>query len=671
MKVWKLSLGTGEFNDSVFKEMLLNNVVSVYPLTKAKGQSKKSQGENFLEAQKGDLFFLCRSNNSIEIIGMFKDNFPLETMNNGYANKDWTDREFILINKAVNSKGYNKKFVDSNGKKPWWHPGDNSTFIEVKDLELFENEILKPVFNGSSIQKLKNLRKNKLRPLSMTASKLQKLQKEFQNIYGKDNVENLIAIINKIKPIDIKKLLFYYKNIENIENNPVVLLRKEIIEYITKNKSITVDEINKIKDYLDKKYDKDVYRSWSLFSILYPLFYFNYRDDVITYLNRLINLIRKKLKIENFTSFTKPFHFDGANNFGKDTVWFAIYNNTYPNQKNAYQLFFSIENGKFKYGLFHNDKEGEDKRVERENLCFKDLIDTYKKYVEIIQNDNSKEKAMLAEKTDLLEYQKQIILQGPPGTGKTRLAKQMARYMIKGETEANIDDMTEQVKLIQFHPSYSYEDFVRGIVAKSNGSTIEYKTENKVLAQMAKQAKTDLEENREDANKYILIIDEINRANLSSVLGELIYALEYRDEAVESMYELEGSRKIILPSNLYIIGTMNTADRSIGHIDYAIRRRFTFIDVLSNENNVLDAFPEGKKLYDETIKLFTKDYVSLEFNIEDIKIGHSYFIAKDTEELKNKLEYQVKPLLREYIKDGVLNENVSKKVQELKFESNS
>ena len=170
--------------------------------------------------------------------------------------------------------------------------------------------------------------------------------------------------------------------------------------------------------------------------------------------------------------------------------------------------------------------------------------------------------------------------------------------------------------------------------------------------------------------EYILIIDEINRANLSSVLGELIYALEYRNEAVESMYELEGSRKIILPSNLYIIGTMNTADRSIGHIDYAIRRRFTFINVLSNENNILDEFPEGKKLYDETIKLFTKDYVSPEFNIEDIKIGHSYFIAKDTEELKAKLEYQVKPLLREYIKDGVLNENAREKVEELKFESN-
>ena len=92
-------------------------------------------------------------------------------------------------------------------------------------------------------------------------------------------------------------------------------------------------------------------------------------------------------------------------------------------------------------------------------------------------------------------------------------------------------------------------------------------------------------------------IDEINRANLSSVLGELIYALEYRGEAVESMYEVEGSNKIILPPNLYIIGTMNTADRSVSQIDYAIRRRFAFVDVLPK---VLEETDEETK-FDEVL----------------------------------------------------------------------
>jgi len=293
----------------------------------------------------------------------------------------------------------------------------------------------------------------------------------------------------------------------------------------------------------------------------------------------------------------------------------------------------------------------------------------------------------MKQKINLLEYQKQIILQGPPGTGKTRLAKQMANFMINGDVEPNIEDIKEQVKLIQFHPSYSYEDFVRGIVATTteDGKGVKYETQNKILATMAEKAKDALgdeyykkdtsderkKEILKEADKYILIIDEINRANLSSVLGELIYALEYRDEAVESMYELDKNRKIILPSNLYIIGTMNTADRSTGYIDYAIRRRFTFVDVLPDKDvvNSNSKFNEVQKLFkkeDDTKEDDIKaDTLSIEFNPDDVMLGHSYFIADSDEELENKFKYQVIPLLKEYIKDGVLNEKANDKIKEL------
>lgn len=241
----------------------------------------------------------------------------------------------------------------------------------------------------------------------------------------------------------------------------------------------------------------------------------------------------------------------------------------------------------------------------------------------------------------------------------------------KGERLSETDEvMTRgEYKVIQFHPAYTYEDFVRGVVAKTNeDGNIHYKVENKVLAQFAKKAKENPNSN------YVLIIDEINRANLPSVLGELIYALEYRGETVESMYELldkddedgqshSSGRNITLPNNLYIIGTMNTADRSVGHIDYAIRRRFAFYDVPPSIEVI--NFAKAKALFKQIQALFKTDgggHLSSDFNASDVQLGHSYFLPSKKDmpeqefyiELKNKLDYEIKPILFEYIKDGVL-----------------
>ncbi len=179
----------------------------------------------------------------------------------------------------------------------------------------------------------------------------------------------------------------------------------------------------------------------------------------------------------------------------------------------------------------------------------------------------------------------------------------------------------------------------------ANGD-VNYEVQNKILAEMAENA---IDNPKED---YVLIIDEINRANLSSVLGELIYALEYRGEVVESMYEYmyeyKRSREIILPENLYIIGTMNTADRSVGHIDYAIRRRFAFVDVDTEESVIRD---NAKPLFNKVKDLFKKYLNEEEFELNDVMIGHSYFLKKN---LELALEYEIKPILQEYRKDGVL-----------------
>ncbi|WP_207534893.1 AAA family ATPase [Desertivirga arenae] len=168
-----------------------------------------------------------------------------------------------------------------------------------------------------------------------------------------------------------------------------------------------------------------------------------------------------------------------------------------------------------------------------------------------------------------------------------------------------------------------------------------------------------------ELKNFVIIIDEINRANLSSVLGELIYALEYRGEEVESVYKVGGDGKLTLPPNLYIIGTMNTADRSVGHIDYAIRRRFAFVDVLPEDlsNKLGEDFKT--ELFNKVAELFTEAHISPEFKPKDVQLGHSYFIQqyeKDDagENIKEKpydfklrLKYEIVPILNEYLNDGV------------------
>lgn len=230
---------------------------------------------------------------------------------------------------------------------------------------------------------------------------------------------------------------------------------------------------------------------------------------------------------------------------------------------------------------------------------------------------------------------KQLIFQGPPGTGKTFVAQKIALYLTQSE---------DRIETIQFHPSYSYEDFIEGYRPKDGKFVLE-----------AGIFKVFCERARKDENeKYILIIDEINRGNLSKIFGELLYLLEYRDKKAKLTYSQD---KFSIPENVYIIGTMNTADRSLAIMDYALRRRFYFVDIKCETKRLEEWLNEnGCKL--KTSELIgaienMNNQIKDEMHSEDFAIGHSYFMREDldSDKLKEVMDFGVKPLLKEYFFD--------------------
>jgi hypothetical protein len=254
--------------------------------------------------------------------------------------------------------------------------------------------------------------------------------------------------------------------------------------------------------------------------------------------------------------------------------------------------------------------------------------------------DKNKIARVLASLTDASP---QIILQGPPGTGKTFVARELARYLLEGMTEGQVD---QYIEIVQFHPSYGYEDFVEGLkpVSRPDGGLEFAKVPGPIvrIANLIEQ----------DGNPRVLIIDEMNRANLPRVFGELMYLLEYRGQQVNLMYQEEFS----LPPNLFIIGTMNTADKSIKSIDLALRRRFDFFEVppsvevlrghYSNRSNSL-----GENLYKGFEDL--NNEVAADMGDRHHGIGHSFFMQDsfDRADLNDVWDLQLAPLLEDYFFD--------------------
>lgn len=240
----------------------------------------------------------------------------------------------------------------------------------------------------------------------------------------------------------------------------------------------------------------------------------------------------------------------------------------------------------------------------------------------------------------LIRNKKNIILQGAPGVGKTFCAKRLA-YTLMGEKDDN------RIEFVQFHQNYSYEDFVMGYKPIEGGS---FELKKGVFYDFCQKAKVDAEKD------YFFIIDEINRGNLSKIFGELLMLIEkdYRGDAVTMAYSDE---KFHVPANVHIIGMMNTADRSLAMIDYALRRRFSFVEIAPGFNS--DGFIKYQKnlnssKFDKLIKCIAdlNEKIRKDDSLgSGFEIGHSYFCNQESIDdnwLHSVIEFDIIPMLQEY-----------------------
>lgn len=258
-------------------------------------------------------------------------------------------------------------------------------------------------------------------------------------------------------------------------------------------------------------------------------------------------------------------------------------------------------------------------------------------------SDSFLDPAWLKDTLELWAMKQNLVLQGPPGTGKTFVAKRLA-WLLMGEKDES------RLHMVQFHPSYSYEDFIEGYRPDGNGG---FKLATGHFLAFCKRAASDPD------RKYVFVIDEINRGNLSKVFGEVMMGIEADKRGETLRLQYSSDRPFTIPPNVHLIGTMNTADRSLSLVDYALRRRFAFKTVEPEFGDRFVAFMKSKKVSPELITRITTTMARVNHAIEHDPslgkgyfVGHSYFCSPPAEAheawLNRIWEYEVLPLMEEY-----------------------
>ena len=268
---------------------------------------------------------------------------------------------------------------------------------------------------------------------------------------------------------------------------------------------------------------------------------------------------------------------------------------------------------------------GDDTDVEDVDIAEEDVRPEYT--LDQLVEDTLLPRELLEEWIDLLQGDKRAALfYGPPGTGKTYVVEKLARYLA---------GTTGDTRTVQFHPSFSYEDFMEGLRPEMEDGQLGYSIRPGVFQSFCEEA-------RGKGGDYVFVIDEINRAELGSVLGEVMMLIEYRDRKIPLPYS---QRDFSIPDNVVLLATMNTADRSLALVDFALRRRFHAFRMLP-DRDVLQAFLRGEG--DLAVRMF--DLVTKAVGDDDYSPGQTYWMVDDpsADSLDRLWRYELRPYLSEY-----------------------
>ncbi|WP_049936035.1 McrB family protein [Haloplanus natans] len=459
-------------------------------------------------------------------------------------------------------------------------------------------------------------------------------------------------------------------------------IRYRLLKKFHVDGKIDVSVLDNIKTEVKQEDGESILQNWRDYTILGQIYYDYFKPRLDHYLQTLANRIVDEFSELELT--THIVNFQGAQSYLNDFAWIAAHTPPSRSQKDKYQLYLGIHASHLRYGLHvgSNLREGDwetgrdlDQVEDPSTIRFEEVVDKLRSVerdfrrlegLEMGEGDEEIEIERPSQADEIarqLNTKKQVVFYGPPGTGKTFVAQQFAHWWT---AEQDVDTTTgKRVRTVTFHPSFTYEDFVEGLSAEATEEgNVAYEVQDGILKQICKAARADYQQTPEGEEplRYVLIIDEINRGNLAQIFGETITLFEADKRGVVSTQLAHSGQEFTIPPNLYVIGTMNTADRSIALVDAALRRRFRFIACPPEFDKIIEEYDLPADPLQESDGFESLLWLSIvalrEMNDRIVRsadlgkgkqIGHTRLFGVETiDDIRDVWRFDILPLLEEY-----------------------